>query len=199
MKHATTRELFDCWDALRGDEIAPSRDALSPDPIRHLLGDMFLLSAQHDETFPIRVAGTRLCALAGRDIKGQDFLGLWDEESRHELFDLLTVATEENIATVAGANLRQGDPSRQSSHPPRYLELLLLPFLADPAAAHPSVAGSLVPLTAAAPGPSVSLSDLTLTSWRHLGYRRQTIRQRTIRKLAIARGFMVYEGSGRDI
>ena len=199
MKHATTRELFDCWDALRGDEIAPSRDALSPDPIRHLIGDMFLLSAERNETFPIRVAGTRLCALAGRDIKGQDFLGLWDEESRHELFDLLTVATEENIATVAGANLRQGAPLQQASHAPRYLELLLLPFLADPAAAHPSVAGSLVPLTAAAPGAPISLSDLTLTSWRHLGYRRQTIRQRTIRKLAIARGFMVYEGSGRDI
>ena len=199
MKHTTTRELFDCWDALRGPEIAPSRDALSPDPIRHLLGDMFLLSAQHDETFPIRVAGTRLCALAGRDIKGQDFLGLWDAQSRHELLDLLTIATEENVATVAGVNLQQGRHLQQGSHAPRYLELLLLPFVADAAAAHPSVTGALVPLTAAASGELPSLHDLTLTSWRHLGYRRPTIRQRTIQKLAIARGFMVYEGSGRDI
>ena len=192
MKHAATRELFDYWDAMRGDEIAPSRDALTPAPIRHLIGDMFFLSSERGEHFPIRVAGTRLCALAGRDLKGQDLLTLWDAQSHRDLSDLLNIATEENLATVAGVTLKQG------SHAPRYLELLLLPFVADPAA-HPSVAGSLVPLTATAGGEPSFLHDLVLTSWRHLGYRRHTIRQRTIRKLAIAKGFMVYEGSGRDI
>ena len=211
MKHAATRELFDYWDALRGAEIAPSRDALSPEPIRHLIGDMFLLSSERGEFYPIRVIGTRICALAGRDIKGQDFLSLWDVQSRHEMSDLLAIATEETIATVAGVTLRQGGHFRQGSHAnqsshvkhgslaPRYLELLLLPFVADPAAARPSVAGALVPLTAPAAGELPFLHDLTLTSWRHLGYRRPTLRQRTIRKLAIAKGFMIYEGSGRDI
>lgn len=193
MKHTATRELFDHWDAVRGAEAAPSRDALRPGPIRHLLGDMFLLSSERGDRFPIRVAGTRFCALAGRDIKGHDFLQLWDAPSRHELSDLLNIATEENIATVAGATLRQGDFA------PCYLELLLLPFVADPAAANPNVAGSLLTLTAPAQGEPASLRDLVLTTWRHLGHRPRTIRQRTIRKLAIARGFMVYEGSGREI
>lgn len=193
MKHTATRELFDYWDAMRGGEIAPSRDALTPDPIRHLIGDMFLLSSEGGEQFPIRVAGTRLCALADRDIKGQDFLTLWGAQSQRELSDLLNIATDENIATVAGVTLNQ------RSHEPRYLELLLLPLVTD-LTAHPSVAGSLVPLTAAAHGGEPPfLHDLMLTSWRHLGYRRHTIRQRAIRKLAIAKGFMIYEGSGRDI
>lgn len=199
MKHPATRELFDYWDALRGAETAPSRDALSPEPIRHLIGDMFLLSSERGEFYPIRVIGTRICALAGRDIKGQDFLSLWDAQSRHEISDLLTIATEETIATVAGVTLRQGGHVKQGNLALRYFELLLLPFVADPAAAHPSVAGALMPLTAPAAGEPPYLHDLALTSWRHLGYRRPTIRQRTIRKLAIAKGFMIYEGRGRDI
>jgi len=37
------------------------------------------------------------------------------------------------------------------------------------------------------------LSDLALTSWRYL-HQPEKILPRAIRKLAIARGFMVYEG-----
>ena len=38
------------------------------------------------------------------------------------------------------------------------------------------------------------LSDLKLTSWRYLGHPPQRFLPRALRKLAIARGFMVYEG-----
>jgi hypothetical protein len=36
------------------------------------------------------------------------------------------------------------------------------------------------------------LRDLSLTSWRHAGHR--TLRQRTVHRLALAKGFMIYEG-----
>ena len=38
------------------------------------------------------------------------------------------------------------------------------------------------------------LSDFKVTSWRYLGHQPQRLVPRALRKLEIARGFMVYEG-----
>jgi hypothetical protein len=38
------------------------------------------------------------------------------------------------------------------------------------------------------------LRDFQLTSWRYLGHQPQKLLPRALRKLAVARGFMVYEG-----
>jgi hypothetical protein len=66
---------------------------------------------------------------------------------------------------------------------------LLLPFSAR---AHTpmSLTGLLVPFE----GEHGVLSDLKLTSYRYLGHEQQKLLPRALRKLAVARGFMVYEG-----
>src|SRR5512146_2629747 len=43
MKHATTRELYDYWNRVRGGERAPLRSAIEPSDIRRILGEMFIL------------------------------------------------------------------------------------------------------------------------------------------------------------
>jgi hypothetical protein len=70
-----------------------------------------------------------------------------------------------------------------------HLELLLLPFNAR---AHTpiSLTGLLAPFESE---PSV-LRDFKVTSWRYIGHPPQRFIPRALRKLAIARGFMVYEG-----
>ena len=87
------------------------------------------------------------------------------------------------LAAVAGITATAQDGS--SAH----LELLLLPF--NVRAHMPlSLTGSLAPFEG---GPG-QLRDFRLTSWRYLGHPPQRLVPRALRKLAIARGFMVYEG-----
>jgi hypothetical protein len=69
------------------------------------------------------------------------------------------------------------------------LELLLLPFNTR-AHAPISLTGLLAPFERA----NGLLSDFKLTSWRYLGHPPQRFVPRALRKLKIARGFMVYEG-----
>jgi|SRR5687768_4576365 hypothetical protein len=187
MKHPSTRELYDYWDKQRAGAAAPDRNAMEPGPIRHLIGDTFVVGCNHPSQFPLRVAGTRICALVGRDLKGQDFLSLFARASRRQIEDFLSIATEESLATVAGVTAFTDKLS------PVYLELLLLPF-APSVLAPQSVTGSLVPLTVPAQLEHSSLRDLSLTTWRHAGHQPQTLRQRAVRRLALAKGFMAYEG-----
>lgn len=187
MKHPSTRELYAYWDKQRDGSPAPDRNAFEPGPIRHLLGDTFVVACDQGTRFPLRTAGTRVCALLGRDLKSEDFLSLFARASRRQVEDFLIIATEESLATVAGVTAFTDDLS------PVYLELLLLPFAASVLAPQ-SVTGALVPLTVPAQHPHATLRDLSLTTWRYEGHRMQTLRQRAIRRLALAKGFLVYEG-----
>jgi hypothetical protein len=187
MKHPSTRELYDYWDKQRAGCPAPERNALEPGPIRHLIGDTFVICCDQGARFPLRVAGTRICAMIGRDLKGQGFLELFARASRRQVEDFLSIATEESLATVAGVT------AFTDKLAPVYLELLLLPF-ARSVLAPQSVTGSLVPLTVPAELEHSSLHDLSLTTWRHAGHQPQTLRERAVRRLALAKGFMVYEG-----
>src|SRR5438105_2768758 len=103
MKHPSSQQLFAYWDEVRGGDAAPTRAAFEPGPIRHLLGDSFVLTYDHASGFPFRIAGTRICALLGRDIKGESFSSLWQGEGRKEIDDLIGITVEETVGTVAGA------------------------------------------------------------------------------------------------
>jgi hypothetical protein len=183
MKHPSSRAFFAYWDEKRGAARAPDRSEIEPDAVRELLGDIFVLSYDSAAGYPFRVAGTRVCALLGCDLKDRSFSALFAPESRREIEEMIAVVSEEMLAAVAGitATAQNGSTS--------HLELLLLPFNAR---AHTpmSLTGSLAPFESE---PSV-LQDFKLTSWRYLGHQREKFVPRALRKLAIARGLMVYEG-----
>ena len=182
MKHPSSREFFAYWDAQRGDARAPDRSEIEPSAVRGLLGDIFVLSYDHEAGYPFRVAGTRLSALLGRDLKDQSFFALFASESRREIEDVVTYVAEEMLAAVAGITATSEDG--RTAH----LELLLLPF-SNRAHAPVSMTGLLAPFES----DLGTLCDFTLTSWRYL-HRPEKLVPRALRKLAIARGFMVYEG-----
>ncbi len=170
------------WDAKRGDARAPGRSEIEPGAVRELLGDIFVLSYDNEAGYPFRVAGTRVCALLGRDLKDQSFSSLFAEDGRREIEDIITCVAEETLAAIAGITATSEDGR------PAHLELLLLPFN-NRAHAPLSLTGSLAPFESDL-GP---LRDFRLTSWRYL-HRPEKLVPRALRKLAIARGFMVYEG-----
>jgi PAS domain. len=86
------------------------------------------------------------------------------------------------LAAVAGITATAQDG--RTAH----LELLLLPF-SNRAHAPVSMTGMLAPFES----DLGTLGDFKLTSWRYL-HRPEKLVPRALRKLAIARGFMVYEG-----
>jgi hypothetical protein len=182
MKHPSNREFFAYWDDKRGDTRAPERSDIEPGAVRELLGDIFVLSYDSDAGYPFRVAGTRACALLGRDLKDQSFSSLFAADSRREIEDIIGCVAEEMLAAVAGISAISENDSLA------HLELLLLPFNTR---AHSPV--SLTGLLAPFERDLTTLRDFRLTSWRYL-HRPEKLVPRTLRKLAIARGFMVYEG-----
>src|SRR5580704_15538379 len=81
----TTRLLFSHWDRLRGERAAPTRADIDPAHLRGYLADVFMLDAHPWQEGRIRLAGTRICALFGHELKGQRLPDLWLERERSEV------------------------------------------------------------------------------------------------------------------
>jgi hypothetical protein len=183
MKHPSNREFFAYWDKQRAGAPAPERSDIEPDAVRELLGDVFVLSYDAAAGYPFRVAGTRVCALLGRDLKDQSFSAMFAAEARREIEEIIAVVSEEMMPAVAGISATCNDGSTA------HLELLLLPFNAR---AHSPL--SLTGLLAPFKNEHNVLRDLKVTSYRYIRDQPQKLVPRALRKLAVARGFMVYEG-----
>jgi len=139
MKHPFNRQLFSYWTERRGERDAPEHDDIDPGAIRGILGDSFELTYEAETGCSFRVAGTRLCALFGRELQGAPFAGLWDAQSAPEIRNLVGIVADEGIGVAAGATAQADENSCC------HLELLLLP-LADRGSLGMRMLGMLVPL-----------------------------------------------------
>lgn len=138
MKNPSTRLVFNYWDELRGERNAPERGEIEPGALRHALADTFVL--ENEPIGPVfRLAGTRLCALFGREQRGRAFAALWpDVETQGEMRRLVQTVMDETAGAVAG--LSAETTGGASVH----LELLLLP-LRYRGRTHARVLGALSP------------------------------------------------------
>ncbi|MGA9280469.1 MAG: PAS domain-containing protein [Pseudolabrys sp.] len=125
MKHQSTRALYDYWTTKRGRRRAPARSDIDPADIRRILADTFILTADFVNDIRVRLAGTRVCALFAREIKGEAFEDLWSEPGREQMHGLLTAVIDENAGAVAGVLARTEQGAEIE------LELLLLPLAFD--------------------------------------------------------------------
>lgn len=198
MRHPSTKAVFAYWNAQRGTRPAPDRADIDPIAIRHALGDTIMLAADFVDQLRFRLAGTRVCALFCREIKGEAFSALWSETSRDLIQELLSIVTNENVGAVAGLRGRAADGDTVD------LELLLLP-LAHSGHARIRALGVL-----AAPRPPYWLGEkpvveLELTTLRHVGqdmvtegapYFGQSVKEAP-KGGRLRHGFVVYSG-GRE-
>jgi hypothetical protein len=122
MKQDGSIALFQYWNRLRDGRPAPRRTEIEPADIKTLLADTFILEKDTRGEAVFRLAGTRLCAIYGRELKGFSFPSLWrDKDQRlvarlaHGVFQSKTVA----VITYQGTsrNRRSND-----------FEMLLLPL-----------------------------------------------------------------------
>jgi hypothetical protein len=122
MRHSSTRVVFAYWDALRGDRLSPDRAEIEPSAIRHALADTLMLEIDTAAGHPFRLAGTRLCALFGRELKGSAFVDLWTGAACRDGHALVETVLGETAAVVAGV------VATTRADRTVLLELLLLPL-----------------------------------------------------------------------
>ncbi len=121
MRQKATRELFAYWNALRRERAAPDRAEIDPAAIRGILSDAFMIEADREGGFPLRLTGARLNALWLTETKGRSFVDLWGEDGASVAAAIWTVM-DGAVPVVMGATAAPAD------RPALDLELLLLPL-----------------------------------------------------------------------
>lgn len=121
MRHPTSKVLFNYWDSLRGSRTAPDRGEIEPGAIRHILADTFILDLSAGEA-TFRLAGTRLCALFARELRGAGFTPLWMQDGRQDMDRCLAGIAADATGMIGGLVCHTSDGHRIN------LELILLPL-----------------------------------------------------------------------
>ena len=122
MKQPGSIQLFQYWNRLRNGRIAPKRTEIEPADIKGLLPDTFILEKDTRGKAVFRLAGTRLCAVYGRELKGFSFTSLWREQDQRLAARLAEgVFRAKDVAVIAFEGCSRG--RRLLS-----LEMLLLPL-----------------------------------------------------------------------
>lgn len=139
MKTLSTQAVFAYWDGLRGSRSAPERGEIEPGAVRHALLDTFILE-NGKGGLAFRLAGTRLCAMFGGELRDRTFASLWTEPvSRVEIMRMVDAVMDESAGAVTG--LRASTAHGASAD----FELLVLP-LRHGGKTHSRVLGALSPV-----------------------------------------------------
>lgn len=99
MRKPSTRELFNYWNELRGTRSAPERRDIDPTRIRHALANTFILEAV-DGDFRFRLAGSHLCSVYCRELKGRSFVKLWHDRDRDAIETLIKAVTDDHAVSL---------------------------------------------------------------------------------------------------
>lgn len=169
MKHRSIRELFDYWNIRRGCRPAPERDEIEPGAIRRALADTFILGHRPHDGHRFRIAGTRVCALFGRELKDRPLLELCSASAQAEIDALVTIVTQETIGVLVGVSGATAPSAEAPTGSPLELELLLLP-LAYRGRMDARLIGALAPRSSPYWLGTHAIGHLMLGSYRYVGH-----------------------------
>jgi hypothetical protein len=92
MQHTESRTLFAYWNGLRAGRPAPDRAEIEPREIAPVLGDTFILEGDATGQLVYRLAGSRICQIFARDMKGADFLSGFGPDDQRRVMRTLADA-----------------------------------------------------------------------------------------------------------
>lgn len=122
MKQQGSIALFQYWNRLRNGRQAPRRTEIEPSDIKTLLADTFILEQDTRGEPVFRLAGTRLCATYGRELKGYSFPLIWAHRDQRMLARLAhSVFHDKAVVAVTF------DGATHSGHSNAF-EMILLPL-----------------------------------------------------------------------
>ena len=114
--------LFQYWNRLRAGRPAPKRTEIEPADIKTLLADTFILEKDARGEAVFRLAGTRLCATYGRELKGFAFASLWREKDQRMIARLAHSAFAfKSVVVVSYHGVSRNERTNE-------FELVLLPL-----------------------------------------------------------------------
>jgi hypothetical protein len=102
MKNEATIDLFMYWNRLRGHRSAPLRTEIEPADIRLHLADTFILERDARGHSIFRLAGTRVCATYGRELKNFAFASLFAPHDLGLVAKLANSAYEQQSPCLIG-------------------------------------------------------------------------------------------------
>lgn len=158
MKVKGSIELFQYWDRLREGRSAPRRTDIEPADIKTLLADTFILELDVRSSAIFRLAGTRLCAAFGRELKGFSFSSLWTSKDERVIARLAhSVLNQKSVVLINAEAVSQSGRILP-------LEWLLLPL--DGGSDNPRALGSSIPLERPFWIGSDSIKEMRITTLR---------------------------------
>lgn len=131
MRHQATQALYAYWNEVRHGRVAPQRLEIQPARIASLLLDTFILERTEHDVYRFRLAGTRICARFGMELRSSNFLDCWSEGDRGMLEHHLTA-----IVDLGRGGLFTGEaefpvetgPGR-TARVPTMFEMIVLPLV----------------------------------------------------------------------
>lgn len=123
MRHNATKHVFTYWRRLCGKASAPERQALNPVDLGRHLANILLLERAEDGTVVIRIAGSRVCALFGRELRGVPLADLFIPLATDDLAEMLSTVSGDCLPVIGGISALLGGRLTVEA------ELLLMPLL----------------------------------------------------------------------
>lgn len=100
MKHQSSNKLFEYWDTVRNGRLAPDRMEIEPSQIAEILPDVFVIECPDTDTYRFRLAGTRICAALGHELRGINLLDYWHGDDREAVRNLLHNVVQDGAGAV---------------------------------------------------------------------------------------------------
>ena len=122
MKHKTTKALFEYWNSIRSERIAPRRSEIEPREIKRLLPYVFILERSDKWSYRFRLAGTGLCNAYGMEFRRHNLLSMWQDECLENMTHLLNDVTSSATVGLVEYTAQTAD-ERQVN-----MEMMLLPL-----------------------------------------------------------------------
>lgn len=85
MRHKTTQMILAYFNRVRSGRRVPLRTDIDPTQLKTALPDVFILEVGRSGRMVFRLAGTRVCAIVGRELRGMDFDALWHVPNWHKM------------------------------------------------------------------------------------------------------------------
>lgn len=123
MQNTTSQVLYKYWNEIRGARIAPRRFEIEPARFAGILAETFVVECEPGEGHRFRLAGTRVGEKLGFELRGREFIDLFDAVELQDLRPVLECITEQGAVGMITV-----DMPTASGRSARF-EVILLPLV----------------------------------------------------------------------
>ncbi len=157
MRNTATQEIFNYWNGLRGSRPAPLRSEIDPSALRRFLPHLFIVNATIADNPTFALAGTRICELFDRELRGLGYASMWlGAKDDTQIAILNHVLFYERPALL---DIRLSHDEQNYAH-----DLLLMPMRSHGYRSD-RVLGALVPRETPLPFTALPIRGLAFENW----------------------------------